>query len=111
MKESELPQRGVWQKDWASFLSERGIPESEKYLVLAMWEEEDEKLSCRYPVRATSSEEAIRCVEDYDKSKDRPVFTGADAHNVNFTAVTIESVHKSTLDHLSRRDRGSKMLS
>ena len=111
MKKSNVALQGVWQNNWSSFLSERAIPESEKYLVLAMGEEEAEKLWCRYPVRATSSEEAIRCVEDYDKSKDRPVFTGADAHNVNFTAVTIESVHKSTLDHLSRRDRGSKMLS
>jgi hypothetical protein len=102
MKKSKVPQQGVWQNNWSSFLSERAIPESEKYLVLATWDEGDERHSCRYPVRATSIEAAIRFVEAYDKTKDRPLFTGA--HNVNFAALVIEMVQKSQLEDLARMD-------
>jgi len=102
MKKSEIPQQGVWQKNWLSFLCERAIPESEKYLVLATWDKGDEGHSCRYPVRATSIEDAIRFVEAYDKAKDRPLFTGA--HNINFAALVIEMVQKSQLEDLVRTD-------
>jgi hypothetical protein len=102
MKKSKVPQQGVWQQNWSSFLSERGIPESEKYLVLATWDEGDETHSCRYPVRATSIEDAIRFVEAYDKAKDRPLFTGA--HNISFAALVIEMVQKAVLDGLVSTD-------
>jgi hypothetical protein len=102
MKKSKLPQQGVWQKNWSSFLSERAIPESEKYLVLATWNVGDQEHSCRYPVRATSRDDAVRFVEAYDRSKDRPLFTGT--NNLSFEVLLVERVEKSQLEDLVRMD-------
>jgi hypothetical protein len=100
MKNPKEPEQGVWVKGWASFLAERAMPESEKYLVLVTWDDEEEQgHSCRYPVRATCREDAVKFVKDHDKW--HQLFTGKD--NVEFQALLVEDVPKRQLDYLGRR--------
>jgi hypothetical protein len=98
MKNPKEPEQGVWGKDWASFLAERAMPESEKYLVLVTWDHEEQAHSCKYPVRATSREDAVKFVKDYDKW--HQLFTGKD--NVEFQTLLVEDVPKRQLDYLIR---------
>ena len=92
---------GVWAGNWTSFVSEKKVPESKKYWVLATWKEDSQDHSCRYPVVATSSEAAVRYVEDFERCSPHPLFSD----DVDFQVLPLDLVPREQLEYLLRTDR------
>jgi hypothetical protein len=102
-----LDKAGVWKGDWSSFLSEKAIPETQKYLVLATWQEEEQDHSCRYPVVATSDNDAVTHVRDFEAARSAPLFGSGE--DVNFQVLPVSMVDRKQLDYLLRTDREQKI--
>ena len=85
--------------DWAGFLDSETIPANQKYFVFLKWNEGEEVHSCRFPVRARTSEEAIEAVKAYS---DWP----HQGTNHKWQSVLVSQVAKSQLDYVRNPLRG-----
>jgi hypothetical protein len=99
-KQDHPANAGVWGGNWTSFISERRIPETEKYFVLATWEEAGMGHSCRFPVRATFEEAAVQFVEDAQKDR---LFAQAEG-DIEFQVLLLSDVPSRQIEYLLRTD-------